>query len=370
MRKIAVVTGSRSEYGLLKPVMTAIKNSDMKLLVVSAGMHLKPEYGSTYEDIGKDGFKIDAEVFMPTGDTLAGSTVGGMAESIGHGILGMNWALDYLRPDIILCLGDRVEPLAATIAGAYMNIPVAHIHGGEVSGNIDDSTRHAITKFAHLHFPATKESAERIIKLGEETWRIHVVGTLGINATHQGIIPKAKLFKELGLDLTCKVILVVQHPETSGDNAEKMGEIMDAVTSFDYQIVVIYPNSDSGSEEIINIITGCPVYAFQSLPYIQYVSLLKHATVLVGNSSSGIYEAPLFGTPVVNVGNRQDGRERVGNITDVPFDKHSIIMAIKDMGKVKTSHPFKIHTEGVDTIIKVLREVEINQKLFQKRITY
>ncbi len=192
-RRICVVTGTRAEYGLLFPAMKAIEaNPELALSVLATGMHLMPEFGYTVEEIKADGFRIDAKVPMFSRE----DTVKAMAQSLGKGIVGMTNALEEIEPDILVVIADRGEALVGAISGAFMNIPVAHIHGGDVTGCIDEPTRHAITRFAHIHFPATKESADRIIRMGEEAWRVHIVGPLGIYAMNsRSFIPKTNCVK-------------------------------------------------------------------------------------------------------------------------------------------------------------------------------
>jgi UDP-N-acetylglucosamine 2-epimerase (non-hydrolysing)/GDP/UDP-N,N'-diacetylbacillosamine 2-epimerase (hydrolysing) len=239
MRKIAVVTGTRAEYGILKPVLKAIEGEPgLELALVVTGMHLSPDFGYTVDEIEKDGFKISARVEMlPESDTLAA-----MAGSVGKGITGMVAAWEKLKPDIILVLGDRAEALAAAIAGAYMNIPVAHIHGGDActGGNIDDANRYAITKFAHIHFPATEKSAARIIKLGEEKWRVHIVGSPAVDGIiNEPLLPAGVVAEKFRLDLNKPFILVIQHPVTTQmDRAgEQMRETLAAVIEAGYPAV-------------------------------------------------------------------------------------------------------------------------------------
>lgn len=381
MRKIAVVTGTRAEYGILYPVLKAIEaKQQLRLLLVVTGMHLSHEFGYTVKEIEKDGFKIAARVDM----LLSADTLGAMAKSIGLGIIEMAQTWEQLKPDIIMVLGDRVELLAATIAGAYMNIPIAHIHGGEGSGSIDSLARHAITKFAHIHFPATKESADRIIKMGEDEWRVYVVGSPTIDyILNEPLIPAEALAQELGLDLSRPLILAVQHPVTTevDKSPGQMRETLEAVVELGYPSIVIYPNSDAGGRRMIEVIKefeGYPaIKTFKSLPRREYLSLMKIASVMVGNSSSGIVEAPSFGLPVVNIGSRQEGRERGKNIIDVRHNRQEIIKAVK---KAMTDKEFLNEVKKCQSpygdghasarIAEILSEVEITPRLLQKKIAY
>jgi GDP/UDP-N,N'-diacetylbacillosamine 2-epimerase (hydrolysing) len=381
MRKIAVVTGSRAEYGILYPVLKAIEaHQELKLSLVVTGMHLSHEFGYTVKEIENDGFKIDAKVDM----LLSSDTPEAMAKSVGMGIIGMAQTWEQLKPDIILVLGDRVEPLAAAITGAYMNIPVAQIHGGDVCGNIDDPARHAITKFAHIHFPATGKSAERIIKMGEDEWRVHVVGSPALDVIlNEPSVPREVLAKKFGLDLSKPLILLAQHPVTTQvDEAEEhMRETLEAIVEIGNPTVLVYPNSDAGGRRMIEVIKEYGKYpsikTFKSLPRREYLSLMKVASVMVGNSSSGIIDAPSFGLPAVNIGIRQEGRERGKNIIDVRHNRQEIIKGIE---KALTDKEFLTEVKKCQSpygdgktgprIAEILSKVEITPQLLQKKIAY
>ena len=384
-RKIAFVTGTRAEYAVLCPAMKAVKrHPKLKLFVIATGMHLMPEFGHTVEEIEKDGLRVHAKVPM----YLSGDTGATIARSLGIGVIGFTQAIEQIAPDIVVVLGDRTEILAAVVAAAHMNIPVAHIHGGDstTGGCIDEQIRHAITRFAHIHFPATPKSAERLIKMGEEPWRIHIVGPLGIYAMPQNdFIPKKKLAQQLNFDPDKSIFLVVQHPVTT--QSEKAGaqmrETMEALAELKQQAVIIYPNTDAGGRAMIDVIkeyeSKYPMLkVYKSLPYLTFVSLMKCADAMIGNSSSAIIEAPLFGTPVVNIGIRQEGRERGYNVIDVPHEKEKIVKAIqraltdKEFRKKIREHvnPFDIEKGGGEKIAEILSSVEINNRLLQKRLTY
>ncbi|MFC1931517.1 UDP-N-acetylglucosamine 2-epimerase [Chloroflexota bacterium] len=381
MRKIAVVTGTRAEYGVLYPVLRAIESKQkLRLSLVVTGMHLSHEFGYTVTEIEKDGFKIATNVDM----LLSSDTPAAMAKSVGLGIIGMTQAWEQLRPDIILVFGDRVEPLAAAIAGAYMNIPVAHIHGGDVCGNIDDPTRHAITKFAHVHFPATSKSKQRIINMGEDEWRVHQVGSPALDVIlNEPLLSAKALAEELDLNLSQPLILLIQHSVTTqADEAPKqMRKTLEAVMEIGYPTVLIYPNSDAGGRKLIEVIKEYENYPFvkifKSLPRREYLSLMKAASVMVGNSSSGIVEAPSFGLPVVNIGIRQEGRERGKNIIDAGHAKQEIIQAIEKAlsdkefltAVRKCENPYG-DGKASPRIADTLSRIEITPQLLQKKITY
>lgn len=380
-RNIAVVTGTRAEYGIYFPVLKAIqRSSKLDLSLIVTGMHLSKKFGHTVDEIEKDGFIIDAKIPLELSEDSGAS----MARDVGLCILGLTDAFEKIKPDILLVLGDRGEMLATAIAGIYMNIPVAHLHGGEVSGTVDESVRHAITKLSHIHFPATEESAERIRKLGEDEFRIHVVGAPALDTIlSETFIPKKEIGKRLDIDINKPIVLVVQHPVTTelDDVERQIRETMDAVVELGEQTVVIYPNADAGGRKIIEIIEQYRNYAFirifKNLRHVDYLSLMKYADVMVGNSSSGIIEAPSFGLPVVNLGTRQIGRQRGQNVIDVDYDKDEIIKAIK-IGLYdekfrnkagKGVNPYGNGQAGIK-VVKILECIEITRELLQKKIFY
>jgi UDP-N-acetylglucosamine 2-epimerase (non-hydrolysing)/GDP/UDP-N,N'-diacetylbacillosamine 2-epimerase (hydrolysing) len=381
-RKIAVVTGTRAEYGLLCPVLKAIEaRPNLQLFLVVTGMHLSHEFGYTAKEIERDGFSIEARIDM----LLSSDTTEAMAKSIGLGIIGFSQTWEQLKPDVILVLGDRVEPLAAAIAGAYMNIPLAHIHGGDrTRGGLDESARHAITKFAHIHFPATKKSADRIVKMGEDEWRVHVVGSPALDIIlSEPLLPPKALTEKFGLDLSQPLVLVVQHPVTTQvDEAPKqMVETLEAIVQIGYPTIIIYPNSDAGNRRMIQVIkkyVSHPfIKSFQSLPRREYLSLMKAASVMVGNSSSGIVEAPSLGLPAINIGIRQEGRERGRNVIDVGHSKRELIEAVNKaltdkrfLASVRRhENPYGDGKTG-PRIADILSSIEVTPQLLQKKITY
>ena len=380
-RKIAVVTGTRAEYGIYFPVLKAIQiSSKLDLSLIVTGMHLSENFGHTVDEIEKDGFIIDAKI--PLG--LLEDSGASMARDVGMCTLGLTDALEKIKPDILLVLGDRGEMLATAIVGIYMNIPVAHLHGGEVSGTVDESVRHAITKLSHIHFPATEESAERIRKLGEDEFRIHVVGAPALDTIlSETFVPKEEIRKRFDLDINKLIVLVVQHPVTTefDDVERQIRETMDAVVELGEQTVLIYPNADAGGRKIIEIIEQYRghdfIRIFKSLKHVDYLSLMRSADVMVGNSSSGIIEAPSFGLPVVNIGTRQIGRQKGQNIIDVDYDKDKIIKAIK-VGlyykefKGKASKCISPYGNGHAStkIAEILENMDITPELLQKKIVY
>jgi UDP-N-acetylglucosamine 2-epimerase (non-hydrolysing)/GDP/UDP-N,N'-diacetylbacillosamine 2-epimerase (hydrolysing) len=345
-------------------------------------MHLSPKHGMTVDDIREDGFTVDREVLMQ----IDGDSGTSMAKSLGVGVMGLTDAFNDLDPDIVLLLGDRDEALAGALTAVHMNIPIAHIHGGDsmYGAVIDDSIRHAITKFAHIHFPASDLSAERIRKLGEEEWRIITCGAPGLDDILAGeyLEPEVVLDKH-NLDPNEPLLLVVQHPVTTQPDqaGDQMAETLDAVESFDAQVVLIYPNSDAGGDAIISEIVSrdeiTSIRTFRSLPRREYLGIMDAVDVMVGNSSSGIIEAPSFSLPVVDVGPRQSGRERAENILSVPHDSSEIRSAIETCLENSEfrqqvdicSNPYDYEGAG-SRIADRLFEIEIDEELMRKHLTY
>lgn len=381
MKRIAVITGTRADYGILKSVLKEIKaNPKLELAVIVVGMHLSTEFGYTIKEIEKNGFRIDARIdALHREDTSAA-----MARSIGESVMGITDSLERKRPDVLLLLGDRSEMLAGAIAATYMNIPIAHIHGGDVSGNVDEPVRHAITKLAHIHFAATKESAERIIKMGEEPWRVHIVGAPGLDLALDTKLPEPReIAKKYKLDLSKPILLVVQHSVVTEmqDAPRQIRVTLDAIVELGYQTVLVYPNADVGGRRMIKVIKEyekCPfIKTFKSIAREEYLGLMRLASVMIGNSSSGIIEAPSFKLPVVNIGTRQIGRQRAENVVDVGHSKREIKKAIqtalfdeKFKEKVKNCKTFYGDGKAGMRIATILSQLQINQRLLQKRMTY
>ena len=377
MRKILYITGTRADYGLMKSVLKEIeKHPKLELEVVATGMHLMEEFGMTINEIKKDDLKIHE-----TDATYENDNKESMAIFIGKFIQLLIKKVKEIKPDIILLLGDRGEMLAGAIVGAYLTIPVAHLHGGEITSTVDELSRHAITKLAHVHLPATELSAKRIIMMGEESWRIHVVGAPGLDPIlNEKLHSKEKICKILSLDPKKPIFLVIQHPVTAEfEDAEKhMRETMEAITHLKQQTVVVYPNADTGGRKMIEVIEEYEKYpfikAFKSIPHKEYLSLMRIASVMVGNSSSGIIEAPSFHLPVVNIGTRQEGRERSDNVIDVKYDKEEIINAIikamRDpifIEKVKNCKNLYGDGKTGKRVVDILDKIKIDKKLLKKK---
>ena len=382
-RNILILTGTRAEYGLLRSSMEAIRDYDnLSLTIVATGMHLSTKHGLTVEDIREDGFTVDREVLMQL-DADSGAA---MSKSLGVGVIGMTDAFETLEPDVVLLLGDRDEALAGALAATHMNIPVAHIHGGDsmTGAVIDDSIRHAITKFAHLHFPASELSAERIRKMGEEDWRITISGAPGLDDVIAGQFDDPdEVLHDNDLDTSRPLFLVVQHPVTTQPEraGQQMKVTLDAIEAFDAQVVIIYPNSDAGADRIIDEIESRefsqPVRTFRSLPRDEYLALMNAADVMIGNSSSGIIEAPTFDLPVVDIGPRQEGRERADNTLSVSSEmeviRNAISKCLEDKDFIQQvescSNPYDYGGAG-ERIATRLADIDNLDDLIIKRLTY
>lgn len=380
--RVCVATGSRAEYGILRPVMRAIEKSRaLRLQVAAAGMHLSAEFGNTARRIEEDGFAISARVEMLPHD----DTPSAMGISVGRGIIGFTEAFERLESDIVVVLGDRTESFAAAVAGALSGRVVAHIHGGDrAEGGYDDCMRHAITKMAHLHFAATDDSARRIRRLGERKDRIFVTGAPGLDEIHPSRLPTATATKKrLGFPPRQPLILAVQHsipthPQTAAD---EMSRTLAALEDLGLPTVVVYPNSDAGGRAMIEVIESFRdrrwLSVHRSLPRDEYLAVMKAASVMVGNSSSGIIEAASFRLPAVNVGRRQAGRKRSGNTIDVPSESGRIRRALESAlfdpeTRARLRAAANVYGDGKASgrIVRVLETTEVAPDILTKQITY
>lgn len=335
-RRICVVTGSRAEYGLLLPLLKRIAaDPDLYLQIIVTGMHLSSEFGLTYREIERDGFIIDEKVET----VLSSDTPTGIIKSMGLGLIGFADALNRLKPDIMVVLGDRYEIMVAAQAAMIHSIPIAHIHGGEVTeGAIDDSIRHAITKMSHLHFVSTSDYRNRVIQLGELPERVFNTGAIGIDNIIELELLDQKEFEELiEFKLGKQNFLVTYHPVTLSDSNSDMliTELFLALDSFpEASIIFTKPNSDADGRIISQMIDEYVqrntkrAVAHTSLGQLRYLSAIRHVDVVIGNSSSGIIEAPLFHKPTVNIGPRQTGRIKASSIIDSGESSVAIIEAI------------------------------------------
>jgi UDP-N-acetylglucosamine 2-epimerase (non-hydrolysing) len=335
-KRIAVFTATRAEYGLLYWLMREIQaNDQLDLQVIVSGMHLSPEFGETWKQIEADGFSIDVKVEM----LLSSDTKVGVVKSMGLGTIGFADALDRLRPDMLVVLGDRFEALAVVQAALIMRIPVAHSHGGEITeGAYDDAIRHAITKMASIHFTAAEPYRRRVIQMGEAPETVFNVGAVGLDHLFRGeAMSLDELSASLNFPLHSPYFLVTYHPATASDEDPESTcrEIMAAMDCFPaHQVILTYPNADNGGRTIIPIIedyahkSSGRVLAIPSLGFRRYICALRHAAAMIGNSSSGIIEAPAFGVPTVNIGERQLGRLAADSILNCGTDRKSITQAI------------------------------------------
>lgn len=369
MKKVCVVTGTRAEYGLLRPLIQKIDNdSDLELQLVVTGMHLSPEFGLTYQEIEQDGFEITERNEM----LLSSDTPNGITKSIGLGTIGFADIFTRIAPDMVVILGDRYEALAAATSAMIHRIPIAHIHGGELTeGLIDESIRHAITKMSMLHFTATEKYRTRVIQLGEQPDRVFCVGALGIeNIRMQKLLNREELENSLGVSLDKPYIVVTFHPVTLEKNTgkEQFEAILETLDNIKgYQIIFTKANADTDGriinqkiDEYVNRNKDKAV-AFTSLGMVRYLSALRYCDMVLGNSSSGIVEAPSFHIPTVNIGDRQKGRVRGKSIIDCSCTSKEIENAIhiaQMMNKNNTLQSENNPYEGKntsETILNVLK---------------
>jgi GDP/UDP-N,N'-diacetylbacillosamine 2-epimerase (hydrolysing) len=335
------VTGTRAEYGLLRWVMEEIRNDpDLELQLVVTGMHLSPEFGSTYRNIENDGFSIDHKVEM----LLSSDTPVAISKSMGLGLIGFGETLQELSPDLLVVLGDRFEILSAVSAALILGVPVAHLHGGETTeGAFDESIRHSITKMSHLHFVAAEAYRNRVIQLGENPQRVFLVGGLGVDSIQRlELLDRVALEDSLGFKFGNKSLLVTHHPETldSSNPGQQMSELLAVLDNLnDTQLIFTMPNADTDSRVIIDMINDYVkshqnAVAFKSLGQIRYFSCIKFVDGVVGNSSSGLTEVPSFAKGTVNVGDRQKGRLRAKSVIDCGADRASILTALQQLYSV------------------------------------
>jgi UDP-hydrolysing UDP-N-acetyl-D-glucosamine 2-epimerase len=335
-KKICVVTGSRSEFGLLTPLLSSLKNDlyfELQLLVT--GMHLSPEFGNTFEEILSAGFSINETVDM----LLSSDTDTAIVKSMGVGMIGYADAFDRLKPDWLIILGDRFESFVAATAAYMKKIPIAHLHGGEITvGATDEALRHSITKMSTLHFTSTETYRRRVLQLGENDDRVFNVGAIGLdNIRNLSVITKGELEKALNVSLNGEFLLVTYHPVTLGNlSSEKQTEeLLAALNTFGRaQIIFTMPNADADNrviKKMINQYVSDPsnnAKAFESLGLLKYLSLMKYSSVVVGNSSSGIIEAPSFGIPTINIGDRQKGRVAADSVIQTSSQRDAIVNAL------------------------------------------
>lgn len=378
-RKICVVTGSRAEYGLMRSLLGAIAaDPALTLQIVATGMHLSPEFGMTYRSIEEDGFRIDAKVEM----LLSADSAVAVTKSLGLGVIGFADAFDRLAPDIVVVLGDRFEILAAAQAAMLACIPIAHIHGGETSeGAFDEGIRHAITKMAQWHFTAAEPYRRRVVQLGEAPDRVFNVGAPGLDilATAKWM-DRDELATSLDMELGKPLFVVTYHPVTleSRSPRDAMMQLLGALEAFPQATIVFtYPNADTGGRALIDCIdqfvarNRSRAKAFVSLGQLRYLSLMREANVVIGNSSSGLTEAPAMKRATVNIGNRQNGRLKASSVIDATDDQASIIDAIEQalsaefVSRLPATHSLYGQGDAAAAMVSILRSATLSvQKAF------
>ncbi len=378
MRTIAVVTTSRADYSHLYWVLRELDASgEIELGLIVAGAHLSPAFGMTVDQIEADGFRVDARVEC----LLSSDTDVGMAKTIGTATLGLADVLGTMRPDLLLLIADRYEMLAPSAVALALRIPVAHIEGGEVSeGAIDHAVRNALTAMSHVHLAPTATAAQRLLAMGEEEWRVHQVGAPSLDHLQRSQLPdREEIEQELDLSLAEAPVVVATHPVTLARNTTREADaLFEALGELERPILFCFPNSDAGGHELIGRAAAfCEprphARLFVNLDPVLYWGVLRQAAVLVGNSSSGIMEAPSLVLPVVNIGMRQQGRERAANVIDVEPDAAAILAAItRALGS-----EFKESLDGMQNpygdgrsavrIVRVLESVPLGEELLLKR---
>lgn len=380
MRTIAVVTVGRSDFGIYQPVLEAIRNDpSLEYRLIVSGMHLSPYYGRTVEGIEAEGYTVDERVEM----LLAADTPEGVAKSMGLGVMGFAQSYAHSRPDLLLVLGDRFEMHAAALAALPFNIPVAHIHGGEVTeGAMDEALRHAITKLSHLHFTSTEAYARRVIQLGEEPWRVTVAGAPSLDhLKNLPLLSAAEMEERFGLHIAEAPLLVTFHPVTlaPGQASAHIAALLQALQDSGLPVIFTLPNADMGNSLIRQAIAAYveahpeKAQAVENLGTQGYFSLMRLAVAMVGNSSSGIIEAASFNLPVVNIGTRQRGRVRGRNVLDVGYNQSEILDGIRRAQSPELrsaleglQNPYG-DGQAAERIVARLREVPLDEKLLVKR---
>jgi len=376
-RRIGVVTTSRADYShLYWPLRELAAHPEVELGVFALGAHLSPEFGNTLQEIERDGFPIQVRIEC----LLSSDTDTGMAKTIGLAMLGLADALTAWRPDLLLLIADRYEMLAPASVALALRIPVAHIEGGEISqGAIDDQVRNALTKLAHIHFTSTPAARRRVIAMGEEPWRVHHAGAPSLDhLSRSKLLDRAALEARLGISLTPPTVLAAYHPVTIlKDTTAEADALFAALAEAPGQLLFVYPNSDAGSYALIERTralaeTRKDTHIFVNLDAVTYWSLLGQVDAMIGNSSSGIMEAASFALPAVNVGMRQQGRERARNIIDVAPEAAAILAAMEQALRPEfraslrgMANPYGNGTAAV-TIARVLTTVALDGLLIKQ----
>jgi UDP-hydrolysing UDP-N-acetyl-D-glucosamine 2-epimerase len=379
VRRVAVVTVARSDYGIYKSILNAIRmDKDLELRLLVGGMHLSPEFGNTVTDIESDGFEIAAKIEM----LLSSDSPEGVAKSIGLGVLGFAQAYARERPDLLLLLGDRFEMLSAAVAALPFGMPLAHIHGGEsTEGAMDEAIRHSITKISHLHFSSTEAYAKRIIQMGEEPWRVTVSGAPALdNLAKMLLLKKEVLEQRFGFSLKDPTLLVTYHPVTSEaeDTSHHIEELLAALNQSGFALIFTAPNADHQGRTILQKIQDFVLHHprawfVANLGQQGYFSLMGQVAAMVGNSSSGMIEAASFDLPVVNIGSRQRGRVHGQNVLNVGYERKEISEGIQratqpsfKLGLATMKNPYG-DGQAAEKIVNKLKNVPLNRELLVKQ---
>lgn len=384
MKKVCIVTGTRAEYGLLKPLIKKVnEDNDLILQLLVTGMHLSPEFGLTYNEIINDGFEITEKVEM----LLSSDTSVGISKSMGLAMISFSEVFERIKPDILVILGDRYEIFAVASAAMIAKIPIAHLHGGEATeGLIDEAIRHSITKMSYLHLTSTEEYRNRVIQLGENPNRVFNVGAIGVeNIKNLNFIEEDILGKEIGINFSKEVVLLTFHPTTLENNSaeEQFKNILNSLDKFNH-IKIIFTKANSDTEgRIINKLIDKYVLdnpkkcvAYTSMGQLRYLSAMKYCSVVVGNSSSGIIEAPIFKKPTINIGDRQKGRIQTDSIINCnPIDEEITSAIKKALSKEFNDKLKNLKTpygDGIvsERIIEILKDYLLNHKISIKKKFY
>ena len=384
MKRIGIMTGTRAEYGLLKSLMQEInKDNDLELYLIVSGMHLSPEFGMTYKEIEEDGFEINAKVEM----LLSSDSPAGISKSIGLGVIGFADEFQRADLDMLILLGDRYEALSAAICALVMRIPIAHLHGGEVTeGAIDEGIRHSITKMSYLHFTSTEQYRNRVIQLGENPERVFYVGALGVeNIKKINLMTKEELEKSIHFEIDENTVVVTYHPVTLENNTVEE-QFLNLLKVLDrnpkIRMIFTKANADTNGRIVNELIDKYAAQnseracAFVSLGQKRYLSALKYCRIVIGNSSSGIIEAPSFGKPIINIGDRQKGRICADSVINCGYTQQEIQQAMEtaltEEFENKASNcrnPYEKENTAAN-IISVIKDYLLNDKIKLKKGFY
>ena len=380
MKRIGIMTGTRAEYGLLKSLMQEInKDNDLELYLIVSGMHLSPEFGMTYKEIEEDGFEINAKVEM----LLSSDSPAGISKSIGLGVIGFADEFQRADLDMLILLGDRYEALSAAISAMVMRIPIAHLHGGELTeGAIDEGIRHSITKMSYLHFTSTEEYRRRVIQLGENPERVFCVGAIGVeNIKKINLMTKEELERSIHFEIDENTVIVTYHPVTLENNTVEeqflnLLEVLDRNPKI--RMIFTKANADTNGRIVNELIDKYAAQnseracAFMSLGQKRYLSALKYCRIVIGNSSSGIIEAPSFGKPIINIGDRQKGRICADSVINCGYIQQAMETALTEEFENKARNcrnPYEKENTAAN-IISVIKDYLLNDKIKLKKGFY